>query len=218
MVDRYADQVQHEWRDASDSPVIVFLPGSRPSEIKRHLPVMNDVLKHIHSALPKAHAVMVLSDRLAVLARQLGLAGEFELRPNLSQELARADLAVAKSGTVTLECAFFRVPTVVMYKASVLTYVAAKCIIQVKWVAMPNILANEEVFPEFIQSKATAENIARAALELLRDTARRNRVKARLGAIAASLGEPGAAQRAADEILKLLETKSAASSMRPGTA
>ena len=76
---------------------------------------------------------------------------------------------------------------------------------------MPNILANEEVFPEFIQAKATPEKIAQAGLELLGDSARRKRVKAKLDAIAASLGTPGAAKRGAEHILNLLEPQSAAS-------
>ena len=209
MVDRYSGQVRSIDSSKTDSPNIVFLPGSRPSEVKRHLPVMRDVLKRIHADVPSARAVMVLSDRLAQMARRLGLPKDFEMRPNLADALAQADLAIAKSGTVTLECAFFRVPTVAMYKTSTLTYVIAKRIVKVKWIAMPNILANEEVFPEFVQGDATADNIAGAALELLRDMARRNTVKAKLGAIAASLGEPGAARRAADEILGLFETASA---------
>lgn len=208
MVDRYQGRAGPGEGSITDSPTIVFLPGSRPSELKRHLPVMHDVLKRIRLQLPHARAVMVLSDRLAELARRLGLPGEFEMRPNLADALAQASLAIAKSGTVTLECAFLRVPTVAMYKTSMLTYAIAKRIVQVKWIAMPNILANEEVFPEFVQGDATADNIAGAALELLRDPARRNSVKAKLNAIAASLGEPGAARRAAEEILGLLKTAS----------
>ena len=213
MVDRYSSVPRNRHDTNTQSPTIAFLPGSRPSELKRHLPVMRDVLQRIRAAVPGASAVMVLPDRLADVARQIGLPAEFNVRPNLADELRRADLAIAKSGTVTLECAFFGVPTVAMYKTSGATYALAKCLVCVKWVAMPNILANEEVFPEFIQSRATAENIAGAALELLRDTARRNTVKAKLGAIAASLGEPGAARRAAEEILGLLQTNSAASSV-----
>jgi lipid-A-disaccharide synthase len=91
--------------------------------------------------------------------------------------LARADLAIAKSGTITLECAYLGVPTVVLYRTSALTYAIAKRIVQVKWVAMPNLLANEEVFPEFVQSAATAENISRAALELMTDGPRRTKVQ-----------------------------------------
>jgi lipid-A-disaccharide synthase len=210
MVDRYAGFPRRQ-TDAGDAPRMVFLPGSRPSELKRHLPVMAEVLRQMRAAVPRAEAVMVLPDRLAERAREIGLPKEFMVRPNLAEELSQADLAIAKSGTVTLECAYFRVPTVVLYQMSALTYAIASRIVQVKWAAMPNILANEEVCPEFIQAEATSENIARAGLELLRDVTRRNTVKAKLDAIASSLGEPGAAGRAAEHILNLLGPPPAAS-------
>ncbi|HWN96589.1 MAG TPA: hypothetical protein VNT99_16285, partial [Methylomirabilota bacterium] len=181
-------------------------------ELKRHLPVMREVLERIRAAVPEMRAVMVLPDRMADVARQIGLPTEFTVRPNLADELQQADLAIAKSGTVTLECAYFQVPSLVMYKTSALTYALGKYLVQVKWVAMPNILANEEVFPEFIQNAATAQNIARAAVELLSDPARRSKVKAKLATIATALGEPGAARRAAEEIVELLEPPNAASS------
>jgi lipid-A-disaccharide synthase len=69
---------------------------------------------------------------------------------------------------------------------------------------MPNLLAGEEVYPEFIQHRATPGNIARAALELLNQPERRSAVKARLAQVAKSLGEPGASQRAARVILHSL--------------
>ena len=68
-----------------------------------------------------------------------------------------------------MECAFFGVPTVTLYKTSWLTYQIGKRIVTVKSLTMPNLLANEEVFPEFIQSAATPENISHAALELLQN-------------------------------------------------
>jgi len=202
MVDRYGSSAA-SGGPITATPRIVFLPGSRRSELQRHLPVMSAVLARIRTGFPGARAVMVLSDRVAEMAREIGLPPEFELRPDLAGELSGADLAVAKSGTVTLECAFFRVPTVVMYKTSPLTYAVARSIVQVKWIAMPNILADEEVFPEFVQAQATVEQVAGAALELLRDPARRSRVKSKLDRIAASLGQPGAAGRAAEQILGL---------------
>lgn len=202
MVERYGVQAVRD--DAvNPAPRLVFLPGSRRSELKRHLPVMNEVLRGVRGKFPGARATMVLPDRLVGAARQIGLAADFELRPSLAGELAQADLAISKSGTVTLECAYFRVPSVVMYKTSFLTYAIAKAIVQVKWIAMPNILADEEVFPEFVQAAATAGNITGAALELLGDKARRSRVQAALDRIVASLGEPGAAGRAARQILGL---------------
>ena len=210
MVDRYGVQPRSV-RAAGSSPTIVFLPGSRPTELKRHLPVMTEVWRGLRQTIPQAQAVMVLSESLAAAAGEIGLPPEFKLRSNLAEELAGADLAIAKSGTVTLECAYFRVPTVAMYKTSAVTYAIARRIVQVKWIAMPNILANEEVFPEFVQAEATPENITRAGLELLSDTARRTTVKGKLDAIAASLGPPGAARRGADQIFGLLEPPSAAS-------
>lgn len=205
MIDRYAEKLPGAGKPFSkESPTILLLPGSRPTELTRHLPVMIEALRLIRESKPKARAVMVLSERMAERARELGLPGEIEVQSSLADGLAGADLAIAKSGTVTLECAYFGVPTVVMYKMSAATYAIAKSIVQVKWAAMPNILANEEVLPEFVQGRATPANIARAALELLDDGTRRNTVKAKLRSIAASLGAPGASRRAAEEIIKLL--------------
>ena len=59
---------------------------------------------------------------------------------------------------------------------------------------MPNMLADEEVYPEFIQSAATPENIAGAALELLQNESRRQKIKSQLAKIVSSLGEPGASR------------------------
>ena len=122
----------------------------------------------------------------------------------LTDALAQADLAITKSGTVTMECALHGVPAVVFYKTSWPTYFIGKQIVTVKYLAMPNLLAGEEIYPEFIQDAATAGNISRAALALLRDESRRAAVKAKLAAVVASLGNPGAALRAADVILRLL--------------
>jgi len=122
----------------------------------------------------------------------------------LAETLARAHVAIASTGTVTIECAYFGVPTVAIYKTSWTTYQIAKRFAKVKYVAMPNLLANDEIFPEFIQNAATSERIAGAALELLRDESRRKAIKAKLSRIIASLGGPGASQRAAREIVRLL--------------
>jgi lipid-A-disaccharide synthase len=119
--------------------------------------------------------------------------------------LAQADIAIASTGTVTMECAYFSVPTVTLYKTSWLTYEIGKRIVTVKSLTMPNLLAGEEVYPEFIQEAATAENIAGAALELLQNEPRRQKIKSQLEKIVASLGEPGAAQRAAAAILSLFQ-------------
>jgi len=103
-----------------------------------------------------------------------------------------------------MECAYMGVPAVAIYKTSWTNYEIAKRIVSVKYLAMPNLLAGEEIFPEFVQHHATPENISRAALELLRDDARRQSLKVKLAKAVASLGGPGATTRAAEAIVSLL--------------
>jgi lipid-A-disaccharide synthase len=191
-------------------PTILLLPGSRADELRRHLPVMLGALKLIQEKLPASRAKMVLPDEaLKQLADKLSaLPSDTEIQiGNLPQALAQADVAIASTGTVTVECAFFGVPTVTLYKTSWSTYQIAKRIVKVKWLTMPNILADEEVFPEFVQGAATPDNIAGAALELLQNEPRRIQIKKRLAEVVSSLGGPGANARVATAILGLFEAE-----------
>jgi lipid-A-disaccharide synthase len=184
---------------------VLLLPGSRKSELQRHLPVMLAALKMIHEKLPTAKAKMVVpSSSLVQLAKSLGATMEIQIG-ELPWALAEADVAIASTGTVTMECAFFGVPTVTLYKTSWLTYQIARRIVTVKSLTMPNLLAGETVYPEFVQHDATPENLSRAALELLQDELRRIKIKAQLAKIITSLGEPGAAGRAAEAVLSLFK-------------
>jgi lipid-A-disaccharide synthase len=187
------------------SPQILLLPGSRRGELQKHLPPMLGALKLIQEKRPTAKAKMVLpDDSLVQLAKSLGVTANVEIQiGDLPKALAEADVAIASTGTVTMECAFFGVPTVTLYKTSWFTYEIAKRIVTVKSLTMPNILAGEEIYPEFVQGDATPENISCAALELLQDESRRTKIKSQLAKIISSLGETGAAGRAATAILSL---------------
>jgi lipid-A-disaccharide synthase len=200
--------------ESGPSPCAVLLPGSRTDEVRRHLPALLGALHRLKSEIGTLRAVMVLpSEALAQQAHSVGLpAGVVVQVGRLPDALAQADVAIAKSGTITLECAFFGVPTVVFYRTSWPTYLLGRASVNVKHVAMPNLLADAEVFPEFIQDTATAGNIARAALDLLRDDARRQAVKARLAEVISSLGGPGANARAAEAIAGLLRSKASPAS------
>jgi lipid-A-disaccharide synthase len=189
---------------------ILLLPGSRKSELQRHLPVMLGALKLIQEKLPASRVKMVLPDEaLKQLADKLSaLPSNTEIQiGDLPQALAEADVAIASTGTVTMECAFFGVPTVTLYKTSWSTYQIAKRIVSVKWLTMPNILADEEIFPEFVQDAATPDHIAGAALELLQNEPRRIQIKKRLAEVVSSLGGPGANTRAATAVLSLFEAQ-----------
>jgi len=210
MIERYGDlRDQPRDENLSSPPVLLLLPGSRPAELKRHLPVMLPALKLIQAALPNLRARMVLpSETILKLARDFPLPSGLEaVCGGLADALAAADVAIASTGTVTMECAFFGVPAVTIYKTSWSTYQIGKRLVRVKSLTMPNLMANAEVYPEFIQEAATPENISGAALELLRDPTRRAKIKAQLAEIIASLGGPGAGQRAARAITDLLEKR-----------
>jgi lipid-A-disaccharide synthase len=189
---------------------ILLLPGSRADELRRHLPPMLGALKLIREKLPAAKAKMVVPDEaLKQLADKLSaLQSDAEIQiGNLPQALTQANVAIASTGTVTMECAFFGVPTVTLYKTSWSTYQIGKRIVKVKWLTMPNILADEEVFPEFVQGAATPGNIAGAALGLLQNEPRRIQIKKRLAEVVSSLGGLGANARAATTILSLFEAQ-----------
>ncbi len=186
-------------------PAVLLLPGSRPSELQKHLPVILPALKLIRDKLPDATVKMVLpNEGLVQLAKSLGANLEIQAG-HLPDALAQADVAIASTGTVTMECAFFGVPAVTLYKTSWLTYGIGKRIVTVKSLTMPNLLAGAEVYPEFIQGAATPENIAKAALDLLQNEPRRQKIKSDLAKIVSTLGEPGATRRAAAAILNLFK-------------
>jgi lipid-A-disaccharide synthase len=119
----------------------------------------------------------------------------------LAQALADADLAIASTGTVTLECAWFTVPTVALYKTSWSTFQIGRRIIQVPHLAMPNLLAGKAVMPELIQDAATPEALTEAALRLLSSPGALAETREALARVRRLLGPPGAAERAAEAIL-----------------
>jgi lipid-A-disaccharide synthase len=206
MVDRFKVQ-SSKFKVQSEPPLVVLLPGSRVGELKRHLPAMLGAAQQIAAKAPVAFRMVLPNDALMEQARAIAASTpkiEFQLG-GLSEALQQAALAIASTGTVTMECAFFGVPTVTLYNTGWTTYQIGRRIVKVNSLTMPNLLAGEPVFPEFIQEAATPENISRAALALLNDPARGEAIRGKLTKIIGSLGGPGACERAAQAIGKLLK-------------
>jgi len=193
----------------TEEPTVLLLPGSRRREIDKHLPVMLEAAV-IFSEKIKTHLRMVLpsNEMLELARRHIPTDIKIDLQVGgLAKALGQASLAIASSGTITMECAWFRVPTVVLYKTSPLTHALGRTLVKVPYLAMPNLLAGEELFPEFIQSAANADNLAEASLRLLRDRSERTRILDGLELVAAQFGESGAASRAARAVLDTLNFK-----------
>ncbi|MCX8109513.1 MAG: hypothetical protein N3G20_12000, partial [Verrucomicrobiae bacterium] len=225
VVDRHQQLLKElRERDSRDQPNcethnVVLLPGSREEEIRRHAPAMLEAARLVSAGVSAANGrrpgfqtqvnfEMVLANaqfKRIVESLRDRLMPQCEVRVGgLGESLAKATVAMACTGTVTLECALYRVPTVTLYKTSPLNYFIARRLVTVRYLAMPNILAGEEVFPEFIQDRATPVNLARAAAAFLESKALRDSVRSKLGGVVAKLGPSGAASRAAAEVSSLL--------------
>ena len=196
------------WSPTSDaSPRVLLLPGSRSSEIAHHWPVMAAAARLVQNSRPAHWMAVFTCERLRQRALELDGAQGISLETRiggLDHELSRASLAIAATGTVTLECALWRVPTIAIYKASWSTYQIARRIIRVRHLAMPNLLADASVMPELLQNAASPENLASTTTRLLSDPAERACIRSALGNVVRLLGQPGAAHRAATSILSLL--------------
>ena len=186
---------------------IAILPGSRPGEIKRHLPTLVESCGELERQHPGQYNFVL------ALAAETNL-GEVRtmMRPLPSltivqgdtySALASADAAIICSGTATVEAALLDVPMVVVYKVSKLTALLAKPLIRTKFFGMVNLIAEKEVAPELIQEKFTPRNVAREVRNLL-EPSRAVQAHTELAEVRRRLGPPGAVERAAEAILSLL--------------
>ena len=162
-----------------DGPLLSILPGSRPSELNRHLPLMVDVIRQIRSD-PEMHSgkncqvCMPLAPntdekRYGFYLETLRQEGVTVKKDETVRVLAASDMAVVTSGTATLQTAFLEVPMVVVYKLSPLTYHLGKRIIRVKYISLVNILSGREVVAELIQQRANPKEIINELKKIMSD-------------------------------------------------
>lgn len=192
--------------ESAPTPEVLLLPGSRAGELRRHLPVMLAAARQIASQRPVRWAMVLPDASLRAQAHPYLASGGVEVAVQVGElgpALDRAAVALASTGTVTLECALRGVPAVALYITAPLTYQVGRRLATVRYLAMPNVLVGEEVVPEFIQHAATPENLARSVLTLLSDPARREAQRRRYAEVTARLGSPGASRRAAEAIAAL---------------
>lgn len=195
-----------EVQKRSVQPLLALLPGSRAAEIRRHWPIMKDAAVLLNREIPVRVQVVVPNEAFAATVRaDIGAWPNWVVRVGgLAETLREATLAMASTGTVTLECAWFGVPTLALYRTSWSTYQIGRRIITVPYLAMPNLLAGEVILPEFIQEQATPEALARAGLDWLRQPEKLIEVREKLRRVVVQLGAPGACHRAAQHVVGLL--------------
>ena len=161
--------------------------------------------------------------RFRVAAASEGLASEMSemLRSEQSEDRQAIEIIVGQtpalmqqawagivaSGSATLEAAYFQMPFALIYKVAWPTYIAARLVVNVDYLGMPNLLADKEVVPEFIQHEAKPEPIANTVRSLMEDPNARGRMISDFDSIIGKLGRGGASEKAAQTIIQELNER-----------
>lgn len=166
----------------SSKTIIGILPGSRDTEIRRHIKVISSVIDELKKKLEDA--IFVISAARTVDCERIKrfFAGKEDVRvleDSSLEILSVSSCAIVSSGSATLEASLLGVPTVVIYKLSTLSYLIARVIVKVPYVSLPNIILNEEIFPEFIQRIEPAKIADKVIHMLKNDERERVREKSR---------------------------------------
>ena len=157
-----------------DIPLLCMLPGSRLGEVERHLEPFRSAMTTLQSRFPSIRVVVptipAIKDEVSHTVRGwennvLVVEGE----KDKFDAMAASNIALAASGTVALELALARVPTVIAYRVNVITSWIVKALIKIPYANLVNVLLNREAVPEFIQGKCTGDNLANALENLLED-------------------------------------------------
>lgn len=194
-----------------DLNLVAIFPGSRAREVRKILPVMLDAASKILAARPATRfEIAAASEPLAeeisrVLDARKKFRDRFMIRHAAAREIMRtAGAGMVASGTATLEAAAARLPFVLVYKVSWLTYFAARAVVKVKFLGMPNVLAGKQIVPEFIQHRAQSAPLAAEIIRLLDDKSARTKMLAEFESVIAQLGAGQASAVAASAILREL--------------
>ncbi|MFP4335378.1 MAG: lipid-A-disaccharide synthase [Wenzhouxiangella sp.] len=161
-------------------PVVALLPGSRDGELRRHVGLLATTATLLRRRYPEAELLMLLTgSRHALLTRELAggaldQAGVRLLGDATRSGLAAADVAIAASGTVTLEAFLLECPLVVYYRLAPTTFHLARLLklVRSNFVSLPNILCEQALVAERLQAAATAETLAADAEDWLNRPAR----------------------------------------------
>lgn len=199
---------QRENNLPSGKPIVGLFPGSREMEVRNLLPLMIDVaqrLKKQFDCLPIIGRSTHLPEKLY---HEICGSEDVPILSGVSPHLMRFSYAaMVASGTATLECGFLQTPMVVLYAVSPITYWLGKMLVKIDKIALVNIVAGEEIVPEFVQKDMTASAVCKAMARYFDDGEYYRSVKKRLAKINAALGEGGASRRAAEQIDHFLRGK-----------
>ena len=191
--------------------IISLLPGSRIHEVRRLLPSLLASTQFLHKEMPELQFIIPLAPGLSMRSLSPWIKNSplpVKVVEGFAYDVMNlSDLLITASGTATLEGAILGKPMVIIYKVSWLSYWIGRALIQVDHIGLINLVVGKEIAPELIQDEVNPHRIAEEALRILRDPILSQRMTESMGEVRQSLGEPGAAQRAARIVCSLLHNK-----------
>lgn len=197
---------------ARDPNLVALLPGSRSKEVRKIFPVMLDAAVYLRMSRPRLRfETAAASEALAAEMNEIMIArGKDDSFCPITLHgahrlMQRAGAGMVCSGTATLESTYFGLPMTILYKVAWLTAFIGRRVLRIPWLGLPNVLAGREIAREFIQEKAQPNHIANEMLQLIEHAGTRDLQLRGQREVIASLGEPGAARRAAEAIATALK-------------
>ncbi len=203
--DSEGDEIRRRLNIPDDSRIIAIFPGSRTREVMVHLPIMLESARRIFS---KSDNFYFLISCAPTIKRELieSLAGKYSFPWQVTGESAANILSIshsgiAVSGTIALEGAIAGKPLVIIYKLNSMSYYLVRPLISVKYISLPNLILDKQVYPELVQSNLSVNSIYDAFIEISAEK-RYNEITSDLKKVRSMLGEPGVFKRVAEIFIK----------------
>jgi lipid-A-disaccharide synthase len=208
LVDIVKPEKGRSWLQEDRKRIVSLVPGSRKSEIGYMFPTMIGAAKKIYERDKAVTFIVTKHPDLPLQLYEKALRDcDLPLKVvegKTYESLAISSLAICVSGSVTLEAAILRTPMIVTNRLSALTILMFAIFVRLKNVGLVNIIAGKRVMPELVQFDATPSKIAAEAVSMLTDRKRRERMAKDLEEVNELIGPPGASNRAAEIISKIL--------------
>jgi len=191
-----------------DPDLIGLFPGSRLREVRKIFPLLLEAANLLKRRKPSLRFEVGASSPELASETQKMIDSKSPDRQMIHIKVGetaaimqRAFAGIVASGSATLEAAYFRLPFVLIYKVAWPTYLAARLVVTVKYLGMPNVLANKEVVPEFIQHRAKPNLIVKAVWRLMENPEARAGMIAEFDEIVGKMGKGEASEKAARAII-----------------
>ncbi len=163
-----------KYKISNDATVVTFIPGSRKTEVEKLISDYKVVLDNLSRKIPHLVPVMPVVETMADMVESE--IKNWKIKPLIIRgtnerydAFAATDVALAASGTVSVELAILHIPAIIVYRMNGLTFWLAKQFVNLKWISLVNILSKKTIYPEIVQSDVNPGNLTNCILKLLKN-------------------------------------------------